>query len=74
MEKAYIFDIDDTLSDTEHRQHLALRKDWEAFFAEQSKDTPTPLVRIAKILSCAARILIVTGRPERYRLVTVKWL
>lgn len=74
MEKAYIFDIDDTLSNTEHRQHLAVRGDWEAFYAEQGKDTPTPLVRILNTLACTSKIILLTGRPERYRDQTLEWL
>lgn len=73
--KAVIFDIDDTLSDTDHRQPLAVAKNWSAFYDELSKDKPMRTVEILKALQeNAIKIILLTGRPEKYREDTVAWL
>ena len=73
--KAVIFDIDDTLSDTDHRQHLAVAKQWSAFYDEIPNDKPMNTVMILEALHRdAIKIILLTGRPEKYRESTVAWL
>jgi hypothetical protein len=74
----YIFDIDDTLSISEYRHHLieGSSKDWDTYFSLLIEDLPIePTVEILRCL-CAQgnRIILCTGRPEKYRKLTVDWL
>lgn len=81
LKEAVIFDIDGTLANNEHRVHHLYpedgsKKDWEAFFEDQSDDSVIPDVR--RVLQMynysGVRIYILTGRGEEYRGDTVKWL
>ncbi|WP_199551113.1 hypothetical protein [Streptomyces sp. N35] len=72
-----VFDLDNTLADTAHRQRFLERKprDWTAFFAAAPQDPP--LARgIELVLKSAAEceIQYLTGRPERCRADTEEWL
>ncbi|QOV40380.1 hypothetical protein IM697_19410 [Streptomyces ferrugineus] len=72
-----VFDLDNTLADTAHRQHFLERRprDWDAFFAAAPQDPPIEegiaLVR-ESAEECEIRYL--TGRPERCRRDTLDWL
>ncbi|WP_328778950.1 hypothetical protein OHT68_06575 [Streptomyces canus] len=72
-----VFDLDNTLADTAHRQRFLERRprDWDAFFAAAPKDPPIP-EGIALVLERAeeCEILYLTGRPERCRRDTLAWL
>lgn len=79
---AIIFDIDGTLADCEHRRHhvTGKKKDWDAFYSEMEKD-PCKENVIHLLLRFATSnkfkrtpILLVTGRPERYREITYDWI
>lgn len=82
--KIYIFDIDQTISDTTHRQHFAERKDWNRFHNLCDLDAPLQhcaghldrLLVNAESASVVDRnfFLFITGRPERYKDVTRTWL
>ncbi|NBM15488.1 hypothetical protein [Streptomyces sp. GC420] len=72
-----VFDLDGTLADTAHRQHLLERhpRDWNGFFAAARYDTP--LEQGVRLLLESARdceITYLTGRPERCRKDTAVWL
>lgn len=71
------FDIDGVLADATHREHhLASRpKDWDAFFAAAANDPAIETGRTA-LHSAADRdvVILVSGRPERLRSLTVDWL
>jgi len=77
--KCVIFDIDGTLADASHRvQHIKKQpKDWDAFFADMDKDKPIPhiveLLRLVRSSNFGTPVFV-SGRPERYRGVTGKWL
>lgn len=78
MNSLILFDLDGTLADNSHRQHLLSgdKKDWDAFFDAQRDDTPnTPIVTLYRALieSDKFDVLVVTARPERYRETTQKW-
>jgi len=77
---AYIFDIDGTLANNEHRVHFIRQepKDWGRFYDIDLvlKDKPIPhMVKLARTLHNADQAIVFsTGRPEKLRLPTVKWL
>ncbi|WP_432041154.1 LNS2 domain-containing protein [Streptomyces cadmiisoli] len=72
-----VFDLDNTLADTGHRQRFLERRprDWDGFFAAAPHDPP-----IAEGVALAVRsardceIVYLTGRPERCRQDTLDWL
>ena len=80
MEKqhVYIFDLDGTISNPEHRRHLVRgeHKDWAAFYKESASDPP--VVGIIKTMqalrSSGAMIIIFSGRSEEVRHDTAAWL
>lgn len=72
-----VFDLDGTLADTRHRLHLVAgrAKDWDAFFAAASADPPLPVgVALAQESARDCDVAYVTGRPERCRRDTLRWL
>ncbi len=78
MKSAVIVDIDGTLADVEHRRHFVSgdKKDFDAFYEAMGEDTPvTPVIQLVRMYRRDGySILLCTGRPERYRGVTEKWL
>ncbi|MFE4670648.1 hypothetical protein ACFRI7_20945 [Streptomyces sp. NPDC056716] len=72
-----VFDLDNTLADTAHRQHfLAARpRDWDAFFAAAPQDPPIA-EGVALVAASAeeCEVVYLTGRPERCRRDTLAWL
>lgn len=77
MRKIIVCDLDGTLSDCKHRQHLAAAGDWDGFHALMHKDPP--VAAVLNFLDSAYdildwRVIFLTGRPEAFRSVTVKWL
>ncbi|MGW3264333.1 phosphatase domain-containing protein [Streptomyces sp. NPDC001056] len=72
-----VFDLDNTLADTAHRQHfLRTRpKDWDGFFGAAPADPPLAEgVALARKSARDCEIVYLTGRPERYRRDTRDWL
>jgi hypothetical protein len=72
-----VFDLDNTLADTAHRQRFLERKprDWDAFFAAAPHDPPLAEgVALALKHAEECEILYLTGRPERCRADAVAWL
>ena len=77
MTRCVIFDIDGTLADHRHRLHhiTSWPKNHEAFFAAMHLDGVHPaVVELARILDQTGNLVFVSGRPDRYRQVTVTWL
>ncbi len=77
--KTIIVDIDGTLANNAHRQYLVIgeKPNWEQFFSLVSLDLPIePIVELCKSLQLTNKykIVLVSGRPERCRQETVKWL
>jgi phosphoglycolate phosphatase-like HAD superfamily hydrolase len=74
----YIFDLDGTLANAEHRIHHinGVKKDWRAFFAAAKDDTPIPaIINTMKALRAGgAEIWIWTGRSDEVRKETLLWL
>jgi phosphoglycolate phosphatase-like HAD superfamily hydrolase len=78
MRKCWIFDVDGTLADSDHRKHHLEggKKNWDGWFEDMDKD---PLHQdVAMFLDFATlervAVFICTGREEKYRDVTEKWL
>ncbi|GGR84567.1 hypothetical protein GCM10010269_24670 [Streptomyces humidus] len=72
-----VFDLDNTLADTAHRQRFLERRprDWEAFFAAAPQDPPIPEgVALAVASAEECEVVYLTGRPERCRRDTLAWL
>jgi phosphoglycolate phosphatase-like HAD superfamily hydrolase len=74
----YVFDLDGTLADLEHRRHLILRDepDHRAFFAAVGGDTPiVPVINMLRTLHAAGhQIEIWSGRSDECREATEAWL
>lgn len=71
-----VFDLDNTLSDAEHRSWLARDKRWDDFHAQAGQDTVIePVRRLYQALwNDGEQIVILTGRPQKYQSVTLDWL
>jgi hypothetical protein len=72
-----VIDIDGVVADVRHRLPLIERrpKRWDEFFA-RSADDPPLADGVALVLELAAdhEVVWLTGRPERNRAVTERWL
>lgn len=76
---AYIFDIDGTLADCSHRLHFinGEKKYWDSFYVALKDDKSIcDIVGLALIIAVHTghAIILITGRPERTRQATIKWL
>jgi phosphoglycolate phosphatase-like HAD superfamily hydrolase len=72
-----VLDIDATLSDTSQRIHFLDKKpkDWDSFFAHAKEDAVLDEgLAVATTLAAEHEIVYLTGRPERLRRDTVRWL
>ncbi|MFD8643398.1 hypothetical protein ACFV14_24245 [Streptomyces zaomyceticus] len=72
-----VFDLDNTLAATAHRQHFLERrpKDWDAFFAAAPDDPPLDEgIALCREAAEECDIVYLTGRPERCRRDTLAWL
>lgn len=70
MTACYIFDLDGTLFDCEHRRHHLLKtpKDWKAFHAGVAEDPPLQhIVDLAFALGRIAQLVFVSGRIAESR-------
>jgi beta-phosphoglucomutase-like phosphatase (HAD superfamily) len=79
MFTATIFDMDGTLSDPTHRRPFiegVAKKNWAAWNERMGDDPPNvPIAALARILhQQGTKVLVCTGRHERYRRVTETWL
>jgi hypothetical protein len=80
-------DIDGTIADNSHREHYLYppagqpqKKDWESFYHPANVRLDTPIKdaypHLARIMNRPDRYepYLLTGRPERTRLVTCTWV
>jgi hypothetical protein len=76
--RAYaVVDIDGVLADVRHRlRHVERQpKDWDAFFAAAAADPPLAEgLAVARRLAAEHEIVYLSGRPERLRRTTERWL
>lgn len=81
----YLFDIDGTLADLTHRLHhisgefddhgMTKPKDWNSFFDACGDDAPIcHMIDLCRTLATHASVIFVSGRSDRTRHVTQKWL
>ncbi|WP_141306940.1 phosphatase domain-containing protein [Streptomyces spinoverrucosus] len=72
-----VFDLDNTLADTAHRQRFLQRKprDWDGFFAAAPADPPLAQgIAMVRASAEECEVVYLTGRPERCRQDTLDWL
>jgi beta-phosphoglucomutase-like phosphatase (HAD superfamily) len=71
-----IVDLDGTLCDSSHRDHLAAQKEWEEFHSLAFLDRPKKLTgKIVNILEEQDWLIVAcTGRNEKWRPATIAWL
>ncbi len=72
-----MFDIDGVVADVRHRLHFldSRPKDWPGFFAAAGDDPPLAEgVALAREALGSYDLAWLTGRPERLRRVTERWL
>jgi hypothetical protein len=78
--RVIIVDIDGTMANNGHRQHLmdGPKKHWAQFFRAADKDVVFEevkyLVRLAYYNDPQVIVIFCTGRPSQYASLTVKWL
>lgn len=75
----YIFDLDGTLADIQHRRHFVERprgqQDWTSFHCYCVNDTPVEaVIRTMESLRHFADVWIFSGRSDEVREQTVQWL
>ena len=72
----FVFDLDGTVVDYSGRYHhiQSEPKDWNKFFGEIPYDPPfMNMVKWIKSIS-SEYVVLQTGRPQKYRKSTVRWL
>lgn len=71
-----LIDIDNTLSNAGWRDWMIDAEGWDAFHSNSHKDQEYPdLVKLANDLATMGwKVIAVTARPEKYRIMTIKWL
>lgn len=75
-----VVDLDGTLCDSAHREHLAVAKQWDEFHSLLGEDRPhqdvADLLEVLNtgILTADLEVILLTGRNERYRGQTEAWL
>lgn len=79
LKPIYIFDLDGTLANIEHRVHILQdktnRNRWDEFYRACVNDVPVdPVVATMAYLQASADIWIVTGRSADVRDLTLRWL
>lgn len=80
--KYIVVDLDGTLCDSAHREHLARAKQWDEFHAGIPDDKPHwDVVDLLEVIATSINsktsdleVIALTGRNERYRIPTMKWL
>jgi hypothetical protein len=75
-----IADLDGTLCDSTDRVNKYTEngkiKDWDGFYADAANDSPNEwcLKMLYGLQDQHIRLMYITGRPEKYRSLTVDWL
>jgi len=70
-----VFDIDGTIADCSHRLQFAQTKQWDEFHQRCLEDHV--IINVADLLRASnaiAKVILLTGRPEKYRHLTQEWL
>jgi FMN phosphatase YigB (HAD superfamily) len=77
--KIIVVDLDGTLCDSAHRDHLAQAKEWDRFHEAAKDDQPREDVAFFLRMTVGRMtdefmVIACTGRNERYRQATLRWL
>lgn len=72
----YVFDLDGTLANIDHRLHHLEHRDWRAFFAACADDEPiqATLGVLASLWRAHHQVEIWSGRSDEVREQTATWL
>ncbi len=72
----FVFDLDGTLANTDHRAHLVAAKDWRGYFAACDLDPPhAHVIAVAHaLINAGHRVEIWSGRSDEVRDKTEAWL
>ena len=74
----YLFDIDGTLSNLEHRLHYIQQEpaDWNSFYQAAGADSAIfEVITVARALGDSGHLILApTGRSETIRGITAEWL
>lgn len=74
----YIFDLEGTLSDCEHRDHLLPKngsRNYDDFHKEFPKDEPIhEMISLFHVCSETHKVIILTGMMEKHRNMAIGWL
>lgn len=71
----YIWDLENTLTNSEHRQKWATEKNWDEFHAHFSKDQTRPgNVQLFNACKQSGTAIIVTGMMMKHRAMATNWL
>lgn len=76
-QKLVVVDLDGTLCNSAHREHLAIAGCWDEFHSQLNGDAPWPdVTALLALLYEQDDIVVVglTGRNEQYRKATINWL
>jgi beta-phosphoglucomutase-like phosphatase (HAD superfamily) len=81
LPRAVIWDLDGTLSDDRARAHFVevetgIKRDWKSYFDAIEEDPPiaASIALLQALHRDGIRIVYLTGRPERTRPQTERWL
>lgn len=77
MTSCYIFDIDGTIANGDHRLHHIKKtpKDWPAYFAACDKDEPIRhIIDLAHACAAQFEVIYVSGRSDECGDLTHAWL
>lgn len=70
-----VFDLDGTLSNATHRVAFAQAGQWDEFHSLSHLDEPhEEIATLYRLVADKFGIIILTGRNEKYRQLTLRWL
>jgi len=70
-----VIDLDGTISDISKRAHLAQARMWDEFNEACDQDEMHPEIwQLLSHLKGKYQLMVLTGRPERYRERTMRWM
>jgi hypothetical protein len=80
--RCYIFDLDGTMRNIDHRLHLingsnreGFKPDWDAFYRASPHDAPiAPICHLAHALMLREFVVFLTGTDDMVRDLTEAWL
>lgn len=75
MKTHVVVDLDGTLCNSAHRDHLAQAGQWDEFHSRLMEDKPHyDVLQVITVLADRYKIIALTGRSANFYLKTVEWL